>query len=376
MAAPAVLEQGDVFLRPRAREAVAAEIEQIPLDPIGAEPPLPDRLEEVAADPDRGLSCIHEHPRALERLGIRFAHLGLVSADQVQVLARPQPGTEHQRRFGRGRRGDDVGVTAGSLDVGGRFECHAFHRGRGGERFRFRVGPVPYRHALDGRPHRAVCPDEMRGLRAGSDHAQRSGVLASQEPGAERGVRSRLPVGELGSVEARERPAVLAVEEHVHRLDGRKLPAGVGRKHGDELDSDLLAPLPRGADEQSIGALRRGRLGHEQVVHRVDGVEMAVPQPFDQVGIARDRLHLDGVDDVHVRLSGPSRQDATRRRRIPAPPRIMPCEFSFRAQAGARERVGLRRDSPPPHRPKRGPSLSESSRSCACRSSRTWSSTR
>ena len=300
MAAAAVLEQGDVAIRPWTRQAVAAQVEQVAFDPVGAEPPFLHRHEQISADPDRRLPGVDEDPGALERLGVRLAHIGLVPADQIQVLAGLQPLAEHQRGLGRGRRADDVGATARGLDVGGRFERHAFDRRRGGQRLGLLAGAVPDHYALDRRPHRAVRADEMRGLRARADHAKRLDVLAGEKVRAEGGVRGGLPVRELGAVEARERPAVPAVEKHVDGLNGgRPRAGGIGREHGGELDADPAALLPRGADEQGVGTIRR-RLGHEQVVLRIDGVEVALPQPFHEVGIARDRPHPRGVDDVHV----------------------------------------------------------------------------
>ena len=139
---PPVLEQGDVVRRPRLGRPLRQRSNRSPSIRSALKPSLPDRLEEVAADPDRGLSCIHEHPRGARRLGIRLAHLGLYPPTR----SRCWPGRSHSPRTSgasaRGRRGDDVGAATGSLDVGGRFACHAVHRSRGGERLRFRVGPV------------------------------------------------------------------------------------------------------------------------------------------------------------------------------------------------------------------------------------------
>ena len=229
-------------------------------------------------------SSVRDLPRVDVELGphhglvVDLAVVGEVRADQVEVGARPQPAPFDERLLGHRRRAHDVGLVHRGREVVG----HLRPEGRG-HRGGAVSAAVPDQHPLDGGAHGAVRGDEVGRQPARADHEEDAAVRPGEEAGAERRVARRLPVGELGAVDERERGAVPAVEQDVEGLHGRD--GRVGREHGDELDAEHVAGAPRGQAEEGLVAA----LGPEdRPAHDRRRLPVALLQPVHQLQVRQE----------------------------------------------------------------------------------------
>ena len=134
------------------------------------------------------LARINEHPCAPHHVVVELAHLGQVSADQIDMRARPQQRAAHERFGGHGDAGNHIRLGDGSVQIVGHRDGHARQRQRVANSPRARSCAVPDQHAVDGRPRGDVRHDDVGGKAAGPHHQQGARVGAGEETGAERGI--------------------------------------------------------------------------------------------------------------------------------------------------------------------------------------------
>jgi hypothetical protein len=134
---------------------------------------------------------------------------------------------------------------------------------------------------------------------AGADHQQRLDVGPRQVLGAERRVRRGLPMGDLGGVHHRERPAVIAVEQHADRLHRRQLAVGkVAREAGVQLGHHEATGIDRAAGHQLLALV----VAEIAVMHRNLRPPVRGLDRLDQDRKAQDAVDLAVVDNMHVSL--------------------------------------------------------------------------
>ena len=248
--------------------------------------PAAKRDDQVAVLLGRDLPRVDVELGPHHGLVVDLAVVGEVRADQVEVGARPQPAPLDQRLLGHRRRAHDVGLLHRGREVVG----HLGPEGRG-QRGGAVAAAVPDQHPLDRRAHGAVRGDEVGRQPARADHEEDAAVGPGQEAGAERRVARRLPVGELGAVDERERGAVPAVEQDVERLHGRD--GRVGREHGDELDAEHVAGAPRRQAEEGLVAA----VGPEDgPAHDRRRLPVALLQPVHQVQVGQEPGDVGAVE--------------------------------------------------------------------------------
>ncbi len=305
MAAAAVLEQRDRVGIGAARDVAAAQLVEVAPDVARRDEAGAQRDDEVTALRECRLAVIDVQLGAHHRVIVDLTMIRLERADEVEVGAGPDQPPLDEGFGGHRRRADHIGL---GHRVGQRIDDGRVGDGRDGLRLRPRA--VPDEDPLQRRPHRAVSGDEVWRQPPGTDHQQGRHVVASEKPGAERGVGGRLAVRQLGPVDERHRVTGRPAEQQVQRLHRRPSRGRVGGKDGDQLDADRLVGLPRRQGEKGlVGAVRPE---HDPARHRRLGA-MAVCQRVDQVGVGQEAGDLLAVDDGQVAQVHPAAGREARR---------------------------------------------------------------
>ncbi len=86
-----VLEERDVFRPSPQRQAVAAQVEEIALDPFAVDDSAPQGTGKVARLVDGELAAVDEEPCPANRLVVAFPHLRREASDEIEMGARLEP---------------------------------------------------------------------------------------------------------------------------------------------------------------------------------------------------------------------------------------------------------------------------------------------
>ena len=251
----AVLEKGDVG-RARAPGPPGHQVREIAKH-VGAGNDAPgERIAQLADMRDRGVETVDEDPRPPERLVVGLAHVGAIGADQVEMLAGPEPRALQDGLGGGGGGRDDVRGGDGGGQVG-----DSLGTGRGGEHGRRRGRAAPERDRDAGKSG-AVGVDQRGRNAAGAEDQKSSRVRPGEQAGAEQRIRGGLPAGdERGVDHCRERAGGI-VEKQQRALNRRPALRGIAGKDRHRLGRRAEPVDPGGPVQQRVGAAGQHLVGH------------------------------------------------------------------------------------------------------------------
>src|SRR5579862_3647048 len=250
------LEERDLVVEAPSRAVAARQLEEIARYVEAGDDARRERPDDVARLGLGRFPSIDEYPRAMHRLVIGFAHARRTAADEVDMHAFGQPSPFENRLVGRGCAANDMRAAHRFLEIGGGYHFHLAAVEAPGKPRRFLGIAAPNEHIVN-RADARMRLDERRGQSAGADHQEPLAVGTREIGGGERRGCRGSPRRQGRPVKEREQLAGLAVAEQVRAQPREFLRLGFARENRRELDSQMLARLPGGQDDQrAIMALR------------------------------------------------------------------------------------------------------------------------
>jgi hypothetical protein len=197
-------------------------------------------------------SSVYVELGSRDSLVVGLAHLRVEGADQIEVLARVEPGAAHQWLLRQSRAAHDVGPADRRLEIidGLDAQLRAV-QGCSDGACAF-AAPTPNSHFPNG-PHPGVAFDEMRRKLPRADHRQARSLRSGQIPRGQRRRGAGAPQSKLLAVEQRPRYTGRGVEQHISGGDRRQALRRIVGIDGHELDAERTGS-PRRHHEKRAAA--------------------------------------------------------------------------------------------------------------------------